>query len=180
MRFAAFALAIGSFIPAPEQRACASVPPQSCSDPGAPTSRSLDDLNRQFAQQAIEIVRAAHQLDRRRLATLVAPVARFTVWNGDIGLGRERGVEGAIEFAQNIHASNFRYLLPFAGPLAGDPCGVQTAQISFSNPYENVSFIVDFRFERGLLLEAVGREGMEVQGEIRSGSGQVERRGLER
>jgi hypothetical protein len=167
---AVLALALTSVPPSAQPGGNASVPPQSCEGHATPNVQSLGDLNRHFAQRAIEVVRAAYHVDRRALATMVSPTARFTVWSGDVGLGGKPGVEGALEFAQNLHAMHFRYLLPFAGPLGADPCGIQTAQVSFSSPYADRAFIVDFRFERDLLVEAVGREGLETQGELLSGT----------
>ena len=127
---------------------------------------SVNEVHRVLARRAVEIMRAANASDRTTLARLVSPAASFTLWNGDAGRGREVGVDGALEFARAMNAARFESFLSYAGPLSTDICGAQEREILFSGATEDRGYQVRFRFERGLLVGAEGREGEAMRGEL--------------
>lgn len=138
-----------------------------CRDAGSSRLEDATDVRRRFAARAVNIVRAAARNDRQSLSLSVSRAAEFTIWRGDAGIGRRlTGSDGAIEFARYIDSTQFGYHVPFAGPVSTNRCGAQTVTITFSSMNGERAFTVDFRFDGGLLVEAVGHEGTMTEGEL--------------
>jgi hypothetical protein len=116
---------------------------------------SVQDVGDAYSQRSIKIIRLAKRGDVSGLASLVAPAARFTVWEGDAGIGRKTGTDGAIEFAQRIGATTYSYSTGFAGPISTDICGTQDVTVWLKQADGKRAYIADFKYSKGILIESV-------------------------
>ena len=115
----------------------------------------------------MEIIALANNGDVERLAPLVAPSAEFTVWEGDAGIGREKGPAGAIEFAKRVGATTYAYATVFPGPISTDICAIQQVTVWLTGHDAKRAYIGKFEFEKGRLTGAVANLGAVAKGEIK-------------
>ena len=126
------------------------------------------DVNRFYATRAIDIVRAGLDGDKKSLDVLVSPIARFELWRGDTGTGRQGGVAGAIEMARNLAPTRFQTVSDRPGPISISPVKCEwTTFLLLRTQQPNTGINVRFKFVDGLLLEAVGHEVDLYEGDVR-------------
>jgi hypothetical protein len=127
---------------------------------------SVDEANETLSRRSVEIIGLAAQGEVTKLVPLLAPTARFTVWEGDAGSGRRSGPAGAVAFARTIGATGFRYLTTFAGPISTDICGTQTVTIWLTRPAGQRSYVAVFKYDKGILIEASATMGQLSEGNL--------------
>ena len=128
--------------------------PSGCDLPEITGSRELHQF---LSLRAVEVVkRAANQDDG--LATLIAPSASFSLGAGDVGRPLGTGVDGARELARTMNADTYRFLGWDYMDMPADACSKWKVEVEFIDSNgKNVSR-VEFAFESGRVVSAVGWE----------------------
>jgi hypothetical protein len=129
---------------------------------------SLVDVNRFYADRVVSIVRAGLDGDKQALGALVSPIAKFAIWRGDNGLGRQVGVAGAIEMARSLAGTRFQTMTNRPGPISISAKKCEwSAIVLFHTRKPETGFNVTFKFVDGLLVEAEGHEVDIYEGDVR-------------
>lgn len=132
---------------------------------GEANSMAADRL---YVRRAINVVDRALANDLVGLSTLVAPEAEFEVWRGDSGLSpRDPGLTGVAEFFRRLHPTSFQSTSGITGPIAviqSECTWNVTVLFRTDEPDEGVSF--EFKFHDGLLVSALGREVVLMEGSL--------------
>jgi hypothetical protein len=126
------------------------------------------DVNRFYADRAIAVIKAGLGGDQAKLGALVYPTARFLIWRGDFGVGRQLGIAGAIEMARNMAPTRFESITIRPGPISisSSKCEWSTT-VLFRTQQAETAFNVAFKFVDGLLVEAYGHEVDRYESNVR-------------
>jgi hypothetical protein len=117
------------------------------------------EVNRFYADRAITIIRAGLDGDRAKLATLVAPVAKFALWRGDVGTGRQIGTAGAMEMSRKLGSTRFEVMTDRPGPISFSAVKCEwITTVLFRSQQPETAINVAFKFVDGLLVAADGYE----------------------
>jgi hypothetical protein len=125
---------------------------------------SVADAREALSRRSVQIMDLAQDGDIGGLVPRVSPSAKFTLWEGDVGHGRKEGPDGAIEFASRLGASKYEYDTFIAAPLSTDVCGRQQVTVRFTPADGQRAFIVDFKYFKGSLVEAVAMTALVTTG----------------
>ena len=126
---------------------------------------SVVDVQTEFARRSVEIVTLAAKGDEVALDKLVSPTAEFTLWEGDVGWaprealhgrGNLSGVRAARAFAGHLGAASFEFMVSSTGPIGTDPCGKQSAEVTFVEASGGRGYTVRFDYFGGRLVRAEG------------------------
>jgi hypothetical protein len=139
---------------------------RTCPSGGSSTLESVTEAHRAYGARSVSVVEAALARNVPALTRAVAATARFTVWNGDVGLdARAPGPGGAIEFFGMLSPAEYQFSTVFAGPISQDPCQGITVELLLRAPDRAAS--LQFKYERGMLMEVTGSEVSVTQGQLR-------------
>lgn len=137
----------------------------------------VSDVQSALAARSVEIVRRGLAASDPAPDAMVAPDARFGLWDGDAGWGPRgkpgnpraelRGVAAARVFAQALGAARFEAAVTSPGPIATDPCGPQSVTVTFEEPDGAEGYLVRFDYRGGRLVAADGRRATLFRGTIR-------------
>ena len=125
-----------------------------------------DDIRETYSRRSVQIIDLALRGDVKGLAPFVSPSATFAVWEGDLGLGRKVGVDGAVEFATEMGATNYRYVVASAGPSSSHVCDRQKVTVWFYGLGEPRAYVATFTYLRGRLVDAVASAGSLSEGKV--------------
>jgi hypothetical protein len=132
-----------------------------CQTPQQVTRANVREVYAAHGTRSVVIVRTALAGDAARLSQMVAPDAKFTVFEGDVGIGpRSAGVEAAIAFARQIAPQGYRFSAGSAGPVAMDPCDTAIADLTLIGERPGEAVIARFTYRDGFLI---GVEGSRVE-----------------
>jgi hypothetical protein len=146
----------------PLTRAAAEVPRDCSRERWIPQGEAREALSR----RSVEIVDRGLQGDTAALAALVSPSAAFTVWEGDASAGREAGPVGAVEFAKRLDPTDFQAAVVSPGPIASDICGSQQVTMLFTRADGKRTYVADFKYLKGRLIEAVAHLASLSRGKV--------------
>lgn len=165
MKFLLVALAISSFAFA--EGASARTSFLSC--PGYDGEDQLSsDVDLYYSNRAASIVREAIAQNRQSLSGLVAPDAKFTVWNGKQSVpASTEGVEGAIKSLGDLGVVSFLSKVAKREHTAGEwrECSWQVT-VDFRTADDTRGFLIGFAFRDGQLVQASVNETMLIEGRV--------------
>lgn len=124
---------------------------------GLPVITSSRELHQFLSLRAVDVVKRAANLDDG-LAELVAPSASFNLGAGDVGRSLGTGVDGARELARTMKADTYRFLGWDYMDMPADACSKRKVEVEFIDSQEKHVSRVEFTFESGRVLSAVGWE----------------------
>lgn len=122
-------------------------------------------------KRSIEIVRLATRGDLKALDRFISPTAEFVVWHVHTGAGRQKGAQGAVEFARRLGTTDFLYVESYSR-VEQSECGDgdATLQLYGADPErflsKNQAFVATFKYRNGCLTGATADEGALVTGKI--------------
>ena len=126
------------------------------------------DVNRFYADRAVSIVRAGLDGDTKALGALVSPIAKFVIWRGDNGTGRQVGTAGVIELARSLAGTRFQTMTSRPGPISISAAKCEwSAIVLFRTRKPETGINVTFKFVDGVLVEAEGHEVDLYEGDVR-------------
>ena len=165
MKFLFLALAISSFVFAEGASARTSL--LSC--PGYDGEGQLtSDVDLYYSDRAAGIVREAIAQNRESLSGLVAPDAKFIIWNGKQSVPASTdGVEGAIKSLGGLGAVSFLGKIAKRENTAGEwrECSWQIT-VDFRTADEARGFLIGFAFRDGQLVQASINEIILIEGRL--------------
>ncbi len=137
---------------------------------------SVDDVQNAFAERSVQIVALAAKAEDPTLTRLVAPTFDFLMWEGDNGWSpRDSGTRQSLhgiaamrELARHLKSAKFEFAIVSPGPIASDPCGKQSATVTFSDAAGDRAYIVRFDYLAGRLVNAEGRLARVTRGKVRT------------
>lgn len=132
-----------------------------------PTSDT--DVDRFYANRAVEIVRAAGKGDE--LEGLVSPDFDFEIWRGDAASGSrmKKGADAAVAMAAYLKPTSYQFVTVFSGPIATVPpeqCR-WSAKLLWRREGDELGVSTIFDFEDGRLVRVTGSSVMIVEGDFR-------------
>jgi len=148
---------------------CAQADPKHLSCPGMVDGGGYSDKIDQFyAERAVAIVRAGLKNDTEALGPMVAPNAEFSIWRGDSGTGRRKGVLGLLEMVRNLKPTRFENSSRTTGPftIAVKKCEWDVTVI-FHTEQPGIGVTMTFEFADGVLMRAHGTEMELFEGDVR-------------
>lgn len=125
-----------------------------CKAPKSGASANVGEVYAAYGERSVAIVKAGLAGDAAQLREMVAPTAKFTLFQGDVGIGpRSSGAEAAIAFVKQVAPRNYEFSAGSRGPFSMAPCGSVTAELTLMGDKANEAVIARFKYERGILQE---------------------------
>jgi hypothetical protein len=112
-------------------------------------------LHQALSLRAVELVRLAADQDDGHLA-LIAPSANFSLGAGDVDRPLGTGVAGARQLAQTMKADTYRFLGWDYMDGPADACAKHKVEVEFIDSQAKFLSRVEFTFEAGRVVNAVG------------------------
>lgn len=131
----------------------------------------MGDVDAAYNNRSVAIMRSALAGDSERLSEMISPNSTFTLFQGDVGVGpRSTGPLAAIEFAKQIAPRHFQFSASSAGPLEMNPCGLATAELTFTSEHSDDAVIAEFKYEDGFLTGVRASRVALVRGDFHNAS----------
>lgn len=123
--------------------------------------RGARELHETLSLRAVEAMRRSMNAgwDKdARLKALIAENAAFNLGVGDVGRPLGVGVSGAHAMTETMHADSYRFLGwdYMDGPV--EPCRASKVTVEFVNSRQRRRSQIEFAFDNGLIVAAVGWE----------------------
>jgi len=137
-----------------------------CASRSARKLVSVSDVYEAYQRQSVEIVKAGLRNDASRVRAAVAPGAKFMIEYGDVGMNADKdGPDGVPRFVEILGPTSFEFTTHFLGPISISPCGQIDVDVVFAGPGADATKVT-FKFNRGLLEEAIGYRGTMTRGTL--------------
>lgn len=130
------------------------VDPFQCRTAQQVSTANIRDVYEAYGYRSAAIIKVAQGENATRLAEMVAPTAKFTVFQGDVGIGpRSSGPEAAVDFAKQIAPSSYQFSVGSSGPFVVNPCSAAIVELTLKRQQSDKVVIATFKYREGLLVE---------------------------
>lgn len=137
-----------------------------CSSRPSRSLENVSNVNEAYQRQSVEIVKAGLRKDVGRLRTAVATGAKLAIRYGDVLMNSDiDGPDGVTLFVERLRPMAFEFTTHFFGPISMSPCGQIEVDVVFQGPGTEGTKVT-FKYNRGLLEEAVGYRGTYERGDF--------------
>ena len=119
---------------------------------------NVASVNAAYGSRSATIVERALAGDLKQLARMVSPTAKFTLFQGDVGVGpKTTGAEAAVAFAKQLTPTSYQFSVG-PGPFSMDPCGEASADLVLGGNKPDDVVYAEFKYLNGILVEVEGSQ----------------------